>query len=82
MLHTEILISKKKIDQSSLRLLDKEKHVKHGTWKRHMGTLVPLFLSRLGEGLVTLRAGKGIISCMNLLMSLQNTRHGERLVTQ
>ena len=47
-----------------------------------MGTLVPLFLSRLGEGLVTLRAGKGIISCINLLVSLQNTRHGERLVPQ
>ena len=46
-----------------------------------MGSLVGLFVARLAESIVTLGAGKGPISCMVPLMSLQATRRKERHVT-
>ena len=47
-----------------------------------MGSLVPLFVNRLAESFVTLGAGKGPISGMVPLMSLQATSCGEGHVTQ
>ena len=62
-------------------LLDKEKYMSHYEQGKGLWVLWCLFLW-LGESLVTLGAGKGLVSCNLPLLSNQATRHRERHVTQ
>ena len=59
-----------------------ERRVTHGAGIGLKGFLVYLFVTILGEILVTLGAEKIPISCMVPLMSLQATRRSERHVSK